>query len=158
VGAASGPGPPGEATTGPTGPRLDHVGLTVRDLDASTAFYRDVAGFEVVVARFATGGPWFDTLTHNDGAAIEVAMLRLGAVTLQLVEYRAGGAAAGPSGHERVGNVHLSLEVDDLDTARDRVRRSGGDPTAVVDLPVPGRRSFYATDPDGTPVEFVSST
>jgi catechol 2,3-dioxygenase-like lactoylglutathione lyase family enzyme len=30
------------------------------------------------------------------------------------------------------------------------------DPTPVVDLPVPGARSFYVHDPDGVPVELLS--
>ncbi|HLN16105.1 MAG TPA: VOC family protein [Acidimicrobiales bacterium] len=136
--------------------RLDHVGFTVSDLQTSVAFYRDVVGCRVLLPHVATGGTWFDMLTGNEGAAIDVALLGLGQVTLQLVAYRAGGAPGGPTGHAHVGNAHLSVEVADLDGLHARLTASGrGDPTPIVDLPAPGRRSFYVTDPDGVPVEFM---
>jgi catechol 2,3-dioxygenase-like lactoylglutathione lyase family enzyme len=56
--------------------RVNHVGITVTDLDASLAFYCEVAGFELGL-RTRAAGEWFDTLTGNHGADIEIAMLRL---------------------------------------------------------------------------------
>jgi hypothetical protein len=61
----------------------------VTDLDTSLAFYRDV-GFEVGL-RTRASGEWFDTLTRNEGADVESAMLRLADFTLQLVQYHASG-------------------------------------------------------------------
>ena len=55
-------------------PSVNHVGLTVSDLDASTAFYVDTVGMQVS-SRSRTGGDWFDTLTSNEGAVIDVVML-----------------------------------------------------------------------------------
>src|SRR4029077_7220632 len=49
---------------------LNHVGLTVSDLEVSVAFYTGVVGLEVQ-ARAKSGGDWFDTLTHNRGAVID---------------------------------------------------------------------------------------
>jgi catechol 2,3-dioxygenase-like lactoylglutathione lyase family enzyme len=57
---------------------LNHVGLTVTDLDASVAFYVDAVGMEVVLPGFRTGGQWFDDLTENSGAVIEAALLSAG--------------------------------------------------------------------------------
>lgn len=137
-------------------PSVNHVGLTVSDLDASISFYRDVVGMTVELPAYRTGGEWFDTLTGNDGAAIEVAMLRSGSVVLQLVQYHEGGDAAGVTGHERVGNVHLSIDVDDAEAKHAAVTATGRyDPTPIVALPFPGARSFYVRDPDGIPVEFI---
>ncbi len=94
---------------------LNHVGLTVTDLEASLAFYLDVVGMEVVLGGFRTGGEWFDTLTENDRALIEAVLLSAGQTTLQLVQYFEGGNSEAVTGHNRVGNVHLSFNVEDVD-------------------------------------------
>ena len=132
------------------------MGLCVRDVGAAVAFYRDVAGFEVRTASFRLGGEWFDTLTWNDGAEIEVAMLTLGDFTMQLVGYHAAGAEPVAPGHNHPGNPHLCIDVDDVDAKHDEVLALGAHrPTAIVEIAGTGARSFYVEDPDGTPVEFL---
>jgi len=69
------------------------MGLCVSNLAASLAFYRDVAGFTVQSGPYHIVGEWFDTLTWNEGADIEVAMLDLDGFTIQLVQYHAAGDA-----------------------------------------------------------------
>ena len=135
---------------------LNHMGLCVRDVGASVAFYRDVVGFEVRTPPFRMAGEWFDTLTWNEGAEIEVAMLALGGFTMQLVGYHAAGADPAPPGHNHPGNPHLCIDVDDVDATHAEVLALGAHrPTAIVDIAGTGTRSFYVEDPDGTPVEFL---
>lgn len=135
---------------------VNHVGLCVSDLAASIAFYRDVAGFRVRGAPIRMTGTWFDTLTRNDGAEIEVAMLELGGCTLQLVQYHAGGGPPVTTGHHHPGNPHLCIDVDDVDARHAAIVASGEHrPTPIVDIAGTGFRSFYVEDPDGTPVEFL---
>ena len=139
-------------------PRLGHVGLTVSDLDASIEFYRDVVGMRLTT-RLETGGPWFDELTHNHDAAIEVAMLELGGVTLQLVDYRRAGGEPALIAHHRPGSPHLSIEVDDVDDRHAAITATGRHrPTRIVDIAGTSIRSFYVEDPDGVPVEFLQMT
>ncbi|MBV8949257.1 MAG: VOC family protein [Actinobacteria bacterium] len=134
---------------------LNHAGITVSDLDESIAFYRDVAGFEVAL-RTRTHGDWFDTLTHNSGAEIEIAMLTLDGFTLQLVEYHRAGGERLALAHHHVGSPHLSIEVDDVDALHVAVLASGHEePTPIVDILGSRIRSFYVRDPDGVPVEFI---
>jgi catechol 2,3-dioxygenase-like lactoylglutathione lyase family enzyme len=110
----------------------------------------------VLLPSYRTGGEWFDTLTGNHGAVIDAVMLQSGPVVLQLVQYHDGGDVVAVTGHERVGNVHLSIDVDDIDAKHATVTAAGGlDVTPIVDLPFPGARSFYVRDPDGVPVEFI---
>jgi catechol 2,3-dioxygenase-like lactoylglutathione lyase family enzyme len=135
---------------------VNHVGLTVTDLDRSVAFYRDVVGLEVLVHHFRTGGEWFDTLTDNRDAVVNGAMLGDGDFCLQLLEYEQGGTGPPVTGHNRIGNLHLSVNVADVVAKREEiVATSGYDPTPIVELPVAGGRSFYVHDPDGVPVEFM---
>ena len=133
------------------------MGLCVRDLRASLAFYTEVAGFTVRMAPRRIAGEWFDTLTRNEGAEIEVAMVELGSFTLQLVHYHAAGASPILSGHNHPGSPHLSINVGDVDAKHAEVVASGQhDPTAIVDITGAGARSFYVADPDGMPVEFIA--
>jgi catechol 2,3-dioxygenase-like lactoylglutathione lyase family enzyme len=133
------------------------MGLCVRDVGASLAFYTEVVGFTVRMEPRRMAGAWFDTLTWNEGAEIEVAMLELGSFTLQLVQYHAAGASPVAPGHNHPGNPHLSIDVVDVDAKHAEVVASGRHhPTAVVDITGTGARSFYVEDPDGTPVEFIA--
>ena len=135
--------------------RLNHIGLTVTDLDASLAFYCDVVGFTLGL-RTRAGGDWFDTLTRNTGADIEIAMLQLGDFTLQLVQYHAAGGVPLSLAHHNIGNPHFSIEVDDVDAWHRTISASGRhEPTSIVDIMGTGIRSFYVHDPDGVPVELL---
>ena len=137
---------------------LNHVGLTITDLDASVAFYVDAVGMELVLPGFRTGGQWFDKLTENNGAVIEAVLLSAGDVRLQLVQYHEAGDSEALTGHNRVGNLHLSFDVEDVQAKHAQMKgRPEYRATAVVELPVEGYRSFYVRDPDGVPVEFLES-
>ncbi len=136
-------------------PRVGHVGLTVSDLDASIAFYCDVVGMRLAT-RLETGGPWFDELTRNHDAIIDVAMLELDALTLQLVAYRRAGGEPALVAHNRPGSAHVSIEVDDVDARHASIVATGcHHATGIVDIAGSGIRSFYVEDPDGVPVEFL---
>jgi len=134
---------------------LNHVGLTVSDLDASVAFYRDVVGFTVKLERMVAEGDWFDALTGGVGAKMEFALVGDERFTLQLVRYLSGGAAAAPTGHAAAGNVHLCVEVDDVDSRWATLSEAGYRLTPVVSIMGTDNRSFYVDDPDGVPVELL---
>lgn len=133
---------------------LNHVGITVTDLDRSLGFWCGIAGLELF-SRRRMSGAWFDTLTHNDGADIEVAMVRLDGFVLQLVQYLAAGGDALALAHHHAGNPHVCINVDDVDEHHRRALAESLDPTPIVDILGSGIRSFYVHDPDGVPVEFL---
>jgi catechol 2,3-dioxygenase-like lactoylglutathione lyase family enzyme len=133
---------------------LNHMGLTVRDLEASVAFYRDVAGM-TEGRRNETGGPWFDRLTGNEGARIRVAHLTLGGFTLQLVQYLAAGGEALTLHHRRGGNPHLCFNVPDFQRRRELALACGSAFVSPIERLPGGKRSFYVADPDGLPVELM---
>ena len=63
-----------------------HVGLTVKDLEHSLAFYRDVAGM-TLGKIFHGANPEFDTLTKNPSARLRGVHLTVG--MLHLLQYLA---------------------------------------------------------------------
>jgi len=106
--------------------------LTVRDLPASVAWYRDVLGFTL------------DREYRRDGRLLAVA-LRAGAVQLLL------GQDDGARGPDRVKGEGFSLQVttaQDVDEMAARIRARGGElETEPAD--VWGKRAFRLRDPDG---------
>jgi catechol 2,3-dioxygenase-like lactoylglutathione lyase family enzyme len=133
-----------------------HVGLTVADLGRSIAFYRDVVGLdEGDTVRSANAQ--FAALTNNPGAVLKAVFMTRGALTLQLLEYEAGGGVALTVGHNHPGSPHLSFFVPDIEETHRAIAARGDVPiTSEIVTNASGTiRSFYVADPDGAPVEFV---
>jgi len=140
---------------------LDHVGLTVQDLDRSIQFYCTVLNC-VVQERSVITGAEVETLTGVTGAVIHTADLQLAhGGLLELLQY------LGPTGPVLVqrrsdaGHSHIAFRVDDVDAARVRALSAGAlDCSLPVTLNEPGSswdraRVCYALDPDGRTIEFV---
>lgn len=139
---------------------LFHVGLTVKNLERSLAFYRDVAGMKEHEWRMMNvTSKAFDTLTNNSGAELKVAHLTAGPFMLQLIEYVAAGGTTLDLHHNNVGSPHMCFYVPDVE-AKYRELQQRGDVTITSGLVqiAPNMRSFYTEDPDGVPVEFLQVT
>jgi len=134
---------------------LFHVGLTVKDLELSLKFYRDVAGMKAGQI-FGGQSQEFDALTNNPGARLRGVHLTSGPFMLQLLEYKAGGAEALDLHHNKIGSPHLSFYVPDVEAKYNELKQPG-DVTITSGLVQIARnmRSFYTEDPDGVPVEFL---
>jgi catechol 2,3-dioxygenase-like lactoylglutathione lyase family enzyme len=137
---------------------LFHVGLTVKDLERSLKFYRDVAGM-TAGAIFDGQSAEFDALTNNPGARLRGVHLKAGPFMLQLLEYKAGGAGALDLHHNKIGSPHLSFYVPDVEAKYAELKQRG-EVAITSDLVQIARnmRSFYTEDPDGVPVEFLQLT
>ncbi|HEX9831862.1 MAG TPA: VOC family protein [Mycobacterium sp.] len=159
--------------------RFHHIGITVRDIEASYRFYCDVVGMRVwdQDAQLGTHNPdrtevtstgtdvtflgiqseAFDKLTDNPGSVFKYINLELpDGFVLQLIEYIEAGGPALELNHNRAGSPHLSVFVDDVEAKYQEILRHPGiEPvSAIIDI-APGMRSFYVHDPDGVPVEFL---
>ena len=137
---------------------LFHIGLTVKNLERSIAFYRDIAEMQEGES-LEVQSPAFDRLTNNPGAKLKVIYMQAGSFLLQLIEYVAAGGTTLDLHHNNVGSPHISLYVTDVE-AKYRQLTSRGDVTITSDIIqiAPNMRSFYTEDPDGVPVEFLQLT
>jgi catechol 2,3-dioxygenase-like lactoylglutathione lyase family enzyme len=140
---------------------LHHVGITVKDLDASIRFYHDVLGLE-----FANEpSPWFDGEELSRGVGVPGAALRqvsllVGDTTLELLEYKSPPSETdAPLGSNSLGASHVAFLVDDIESAKSELEAKGIEfysPVNVVDEGVlAGWRWVYFEDPDGYPLELV---
>jgi catechol-2,3-dioxygenase len=121
--------------------RLNHAVLYVRDVERSTAFYRDVLGF-----RVATEIPGRAVFLQAEGSTNDH--------DLGLFQI---GAGAGPSeaGRRTVGLYHLAWEVDTL-AELSRIREALVEAGALVGASDHATtKALYAQDPDG--IEFEVS-
>ncbi|MCP3904999.1 MAG: VOC family protein [Planctomycetes bacterium] len=119
---------------------LEHVNLTVSDLDRSVDFYRRLLGYEVRWRREAADD--LPAAAHVGDENHYIAMFQ-----------SAPAPAMAPVSYDAVGLNHFGFVVDDLDAARDRLRDLGVEPHSEADYD-PGRR-LYFHDPDGIEVELV---
>jgi catechol 2,3-dioxygenase-like lactoylglutathione lyase family enzyme len=143
---------------------LHHVGLGVRDLDRSVAFYHDVLGlsFELAPTEWFEGPHLQRALGVDGPASLRIAIFRVGdgQTWLELLEYRQP-----PSPTERalpqnaVGAAHVALFVDDIRATVAELHARGvtfnSDVNVIDDGPLAGWRWVYFRDPDGHTLELV---
>jgi catechol 2,3-dioxygenase-like lactoylglutathione lyase family enzyme len=159
AGTAAPPGVPGAR-------RVDHVALTVPDLDRATDFAVRVLGGELVyrLPPLAHDDDWMrDHLDVHPRASAEIALVRLGPTTnLELFAYRSPDHRAVPPRPHDPGSVHLALWVSDVDAAVSALRERGPwrpyGPARTVPrgLPGAGIRWVRVTTPWGVPLELRS--
>ncbi|MFJ4333625.1 MULTISPECIES: VOC family protein [unclassified Streptomyces] len=107
--------------------RFDHVGITVADLDAATAFFVSL-GLEAD-RRMAVEGEFLDTVIGTTGARTEIVMLRPpgGGTTLELSSFtrpdHRPGSPAAPA--NELGLRNVAFEVHDLHAAVDHATAHG---------------------------------
>ena len=136
---------PDELVTGAT---LDHVAVSVADLDVQIEFYRNGFGFQV---EMRADFPAIDTKT---------ALLLLGeGLRVELVS--SAGSVPHPvatpiDGARTQSYFHVAIAVDNLESALDRVIAAGA--TAVSPPAAamrPGVRYAYLLDPEHNLIELI---
>lgn len=138
--------------------RLNHVSLTVADIDASLAFWRDALGL-VLLGRGVVEYDHLNRIVAAKHTRIEWAELSISdGVFLELFRYLE------PQGHPistepfDPGSTHVCLEVDGLDQLVGRIHRAGYETRSSEPVEIPlgdwkGFRDIYVIDPDGAIVE-----
>lgn len=97
---------------------LENVGIAVRDIDATIAFFTDL-GLEVV-GRDTVSGDWADTAVGLDGNHARIAMLQTpdGHGRLELFEYiHPDAIETEPTLPNEIGMHRVAFSVDDIDAS-----------------------------------------
>ncbi|NNH75247.1 VOC family protein [Nocardia uniformis] len=113
--------------------KLENVGITVRDLEATIAFFTDL-GLSVV-ARDTVSGEWTDTAVDLDGNHANIAILQTpdGQGRLELFEYIHPTAIdSKPTRPNEIGMHRVAFSVDDIDKALEIAARHGCRPLRGV--------------------------
>jgi diaminopimelate decarboxylase len=140
---------------------VDHVSLTVDDLDRSVGFYCGLLGL-TLHDRGRLEPELIEQMTGMPNAEVDYADVDLGSRILELLHHRTA-AAHRPvaSRQERPESVHIGLRVDDAAAVHGRLTAAGFAPLSPPrTLPDDGSGwsgsiVFYVRDPDGVMLEIV---
>jgi glyoxylase I family protein len=140
---------------------LDHIGITVPNLDEAIAFYSDAFGGEVLYRMgpldsrdmpHSGGRDWTADFIDVPDARVKFAGVRLaGSLLVEIYEYERPTGGRLPPRNSDPGGHHIALRVDDVDAAADHLRSKGcrmmRGPIVVPGGPLLGSRSWYFADP-----------
>ena len=106
--------------------RLENVGIAVRDLEATIAFFTDLG--LTVLGRDEVSGEWADTAVGLDGNHARIAVLQTpdGHGQLELFEYLHPDAIeTQPTLPNEIGMHRVAFSVDDIDASLAIAARHG---------------------------------
>jgi catechol 2,3-dioxygenase-like lactoylglutathione lyase family enzyme len=149
---------------------LDHIGMTVPDVDAAVAFYIDAFGGQVLyrmgpldsreMPRSARGD-WTSCFIDVPDAKVRFVGVRIAeSLVLEIYQYeRPAAAMATPPRNSDPGGHHLAIRVNDVDAAARHLESKGctamEGPIVVPGGPLLGSRSWYLKDPWGNYFELT---
>ena len=140
---------------------IDHVGLTVADLDRAVEFWCGRLGLRLL-GRVTETDRDIAALLGEDSVEIEIADLDADGRIIELIRYIRPAGQPVRARSSDLGSCHIALRVDDLDAVLERIQGSQArqisrhpvvlhDPGGAWD----GVACCYIADPDGNIVELV---
>ena len=107
---------------------IHHTALSIKDMDKSLAFYRDLLGLEVMFdSGWNTGTTVADKILRVRDTAARQVMLRAGNAYLELFEFR--NPDPSPMAADRPvidrGITHIAFDVKDVDSEYERLKQAG---------------------------------
>ena len=121
---------------------IAHIAITVRDMEKSLDFYTRVLGFKKAfsITDPKTGEPWIEYLYMGNG---------------QFTELFYGGKKNNPWSGELSGFNHICLQVDDINSVVEHVKKEGVEITDEVKQGLDNNWQAWIKDPDGIRIEFM---
>jgi catechol 2,3-dioxygenase-like lactoylglutathione lyase family enzyme len=143
--------------------RANHVGITVRNLEKSIAFYEALTGTKVSNVD-EIGGARMAKVQGLEKTLIRYANLHLDNLNIDILEYVEPEPEATSYKNSQISAMHLCFEVEDLQAAVERLKEIGieieGDPIEFKEED--GLKAGFGTavayfhDPDGTNLEIIA--
>jgi len=105
-----------------TARHVDHVGITVPDLDQAIAFFENAFAAQLLWRV----GPFPETPTGAPIESVHLAMLRLGPnLNLELLAFKAPQQRLEMPSNVDLGAAHIAIFVDDMHAAADSLMKHG---------------------------------
>lgn len=140
----------------PTIKRVNHTGISVRDMARSLAFYRDLLGLELIFDSDVDDVPPLSAVVGMDNARGRVAWLRAGDTMIELWQWDHPEGRPLPDDYRPAdkGVTHYALETDDVDGLYQRIVDAGFHAnTEPLDLGL--HKTTYVRGPDDEIIEIL---
>ncbi len=128
---------------------LEHVALSVTNLETSIAFYRDQLGLRLVRVIESNAGPILGDIVGLPGCRARIAHLESEKGMLELFEYQQPRGRPLPRTQADLGFSHVGFATADIHDEYERLRSAG---VSFFNAPVefrPGAWVVYFRGPDG---------
>lgn len=144
---------------------VEHIGLTVPDIDAATRFFVDVLGAEGLydIGPFERPDDWMAThlAVHPRARINKLRVLRIAnGPVLELFEFTAPDQSRTLPRNSDHGGWHIAFYVDDMEAALAALRAHGCEiqsgPVEMTEGPSAGLAWLYFKAPWGQQLELVS--
>jgi lactoylglutathione lyase len=141
----------------------DHTSYSVRSIEHSLAFYRDLLGFEVIHERPEIKNNYFRKIVGIPDGVIHDAYLRIPGTThcLELFEYMHPRGTPQNLKPNNPGSSHVAYLVDDLQAFFPKLKAAGvefiSEPVYLDEGPNEGGWALYMKDPDGIVIELFQA-
>ena len=135
---------------------LENVGIAVRDLDETIAFFTDLG--LTVLGRDTISGEWADTAVGLDGNHAKIVVLQTpdGRGQLEFFEYiHPEAIETKPTRPNEIGMHRVAFSVDDIDEALEIAARHGCHPLRGVATYEDVYKLTYVRGPSGIIVMFA---
>lgn len=137
--------------------RIDHIGITVSDIEAAKQFFIDL-GFELV-GEDVVEGELVDRIIGLQGVKSKIAMLRTpdGSVDIEFSQFIAPSSVDGSQGAlvNALGIRHLCFAVDDLEGLVAKMKPKGAELIGEIVNYENFYKLCYLRGPDGIILEFA---
>lgn len=140
-----------------------HTCYTVKDMQKSLAFYRDLLGFEVLHERPEVTNNYFRKIIGFPDAVVYAVMLQIPGTQhcLELFEYKHPAGVAQDLTPNNPGSSHIAYLVDDLHSLYERLKAANTDfisePIELDEGPNIGGWALYMKDPNGIVIELFQA-
>ena len=143
--------------------RINHVSITVKNLDEVVRWFRDVMGCTNIWEPYEYKGDLIEKATGLPGAHLRVQKVQVQDFVIEFIQYLS------PPGRELKGNTndigypHIGFVVDDINAMYEDMKRKGAQfkspPCQNTDEsnPMVGWQLVYLWGPEGMTLELVQA-
>lgn len=137
---------------------MHHIGITVRDLEASMAWYERMFGLKPEFVAHGSGPELAEAVGVPD-VQLRFAFLRFGTCVVELLHYDNDRVETFDRSNADVGSTHMCIDVPDMQAACDDLRSKGVEflsaPLHIDDGPLEGCFIAYFKDLNGVTIELL---
>jgi catechol 2,3-dioxygenase-like lactoylglutathione lyase family enzyme len=137
--------------------KMNHVGLSVGNVDAAVAFYCDNFGMEKLSPIFPFGGPDFSSVMGLQDASGRMCMVANDTVRIELFEF--ANPVPKPKDQDYPvadhGYSHFGIDVEGIEDVFAKLSAAGVRFHCPVTTFSSGMKAAYGRDPDGNVFEIM---